>query len=340
LEAAAIPHWFTKDILAKLLNVHDDQAAAYFEQLQRLPMVEPFPARDAWNVHEATRLALRSELAATQLTKLRKLSTLAVPCFKGDEPHQRIERLYHELVSDPSQAGSALSALRQEWEDKEELLALGPLLLELGNEGLLDDEIEFQSELARFYGALGDAARSFGQSQQALAYFEHAKGTFERLAQVEPSRPVLQRDLSVSYERLGDLARALGQIEPAQSCFEKSLATAERLAHAGPNRADLQRDLSISHERLGDLSRALGQNEAAQAYFQKSLAVRERLARAEPNRADLQRDLFVSYCKLNDLPRALAILEALKKDDRLLPTDESWLAELRELVQKAQSSSA
>jgi len=93
LEAAAIPHWFTKDILAKLLNVHDDQAAAYFEQLQRLPMVEPFPARDAWNVREATRLALRSELAATQLTKLRKLSTLAVPCFKGDEPHQRIERL-------------------------------------------------------------------------------------------------------------------------------------------------------------------------------------------------------------------------------------------------------
>jgi tetratricopeptide (TPR) repeat protein len=226
LEAAAIPHWFTKDILAKLLNVHDDQAAAYFEQLQRLPMVEPFPARDAWNVHEATRLALRSELAATQLTKLRKLSTLAVPCFKGDEPHQRIERLYHELVSDPSQAGSALSALRQEWEDKEELLALGPLLLELGNEGLLDDEIEFQSELARFYGALGDAARSFGQSQQALAYFEHAKGTFERLAQVEPSRPVLQRDLSVSYERLGDLARALGQIEPARAYFQESSLSA------------------------------------------------------------------------------------------------------------------
>jgi hypothetical protein len=63
LEAAAIPHWFTKDILAKLLEIDDDQAAEYLDQLRRLPMVEPFPARDGWSVHEATRLALRSDLA-------------------------------------------------------------------------------------------------------------------------------------------------------------------------------------------------------------------------------------------------------------------------------------
>jgi hypothetical protein len=33
--------------------------------------------------------------------------------------------------------------------------------------------------------------------------------------------------------------------------------------------------------------------------------------------------------------RALAILEAKKKDGRLLPTDEPWLAELLDLVQNA-----
>src|SRR5689334_17144635 len=62
LEAAAIPHWFTAPAIAKLLQNDDAAAAKYLEGLKTLPMVEAFATRDGWNVHEATRLALRSHL--------------------------------------------------------------------------------------------------------------------------------------------------------------------------------------------------------------------------------------------------------------------------------------
>ena len=292
IEAAAIPHWFTKDILAQLLEIDDGLASEYMDQLQRFPMVERFSARDGWNVHEATRLALRSQWATEKSTTFSKLSARAAQCFAGNEPHQRIERLFHLFVAAPSEAESNISTLRKEWRGSEKLLTLGPLTLELGADKLLPEGTEFQIELVRLDQTLGDVARSFGQSQQARIYFERAE------------------------------------------------ANAERLAQAEPNRADLQRDLSFSYSKLGDLARDLGQNESAEAYFQKAHAIAERLTQAEPNRADLQRDLAVSYDKLGDLARALAILEALKKDGRMLPTDEPILADLREQVQKAKGSSA
>ncbi len=199
---------------------------------------------------------------------------------------------------------------------------------------------DLQRDLSVSYGKLGDVAGDLGQIESAQAYWLNNLAIFERLAQSEPNRADLQRDLSVSYNKLGDLARALGQNESAQDYFRKSLTIRERLAQAEPNRADLQRDLSVSYNKLGELASDLGQNESAQAYFQKTLAIAERLAQAEPSRADLQRDLFFSYYKLGDFPRALAILEDLKNDGRLLPIDEPWLTKLRELIQKAEGSSA
>jgi tetratricopeptide (TPR) repeat protein len=483
--AAAIPHWFDTQSLAKLLQIDETQAAGYIDQLQRLPMVERFATRDAWNIHEATRLALRSQLVAEQNAKFRELSARAAQCFLADESHQRVEHLFHLLVSAPAEAESDLSALRTAWRERQEQLALGPLLLELEGDRLLPQTPQFQLDLARLYQSLGDLARIFGQSQTAHVYFlrqqaiceqllqsepgkieyewqlsisfnrlgdlardlgqnEQAQAYFqkdlaiserlaqaepnradlqrdlsvsygrlgvlardlgqneqaqtyfqkalaiserlaqaepnranlqhdlsvsyhqqlgdlaltlgqnepaqayfqkalvmsERLAQAEPNRADLQRDLSVSYHQLGDLALTLGQNEPAQAYFQKALVISERLAQAEPNRADLQRDLSFSYHQLGILAHHLGQNEQAQAYFQKDLAIAERLALAEPNRADLQRDLFISYSQLNDFPRALAILEILKKEGRILPTDEPYLDELRNLVQKSKASSA
>ncbi len=64
LEAAAIPHWFNAKILGKLLEVDETTSERFIAGLKELPFVERFEARGGWNVHEATRLALRSEWAA------------------------------------------------------------------------------------------------------------------------------------------------------------------------------------------------------------------------------------------------------------------------------------
>ena len=58
LETAAIPHWFDERILARLLVTDAGEAAVLRDRLQSLPMVEPFAAREGWNVHQSTRLGV------------------------------------------------------------------------------------------------------------------------------------------------------------------------------------------------------------------------------------------------------------------------------------------
>lgn len=73
-EAAAIPHWFDERLLADLLD--DDlrgDSHRWFEAVVALPAVEPFPARQGYNVHEATRLGLRRRLYAESPERFREL---------------------------------------------------------------------------------------------------------------------------------------------------------------------------------------------------------------------------------------------------------------------------
>lgn len=204
------------------MEIDDEKAVEYLEQLKRLPMVEPFPARDGWNVHESTRLALRSYLASEKPSQFRQASTRAVQCFPGDQPHENIECLYHLFVAAPSEAESNLSTLWEEWDDRKELLALGPMLLELSSDSLLGNSIDFQLELAWLHQKLGEVAGWFGQSQQAHLYFTRFAALSDQLGQSNPNRTDFQHTLYASHIWLGMLARDLGQNESAEAYFQKA----------------------------------------------------------------------------------------------------------------------
>jgi tetratricopeptide (TPR) repeat protein len=81
---------------------------------------------------------------------------------------------------------------------------------------------------------LGDLARHLGDAESARTYFQESLAIAARLAQADPNRADLQRDLAVVYDNLGDLARDLNQIEPAQGYLQISLAILERLATTEP----------------------------------------------------------------------------------------------------------
>ncbi len=93
LEAAAIPHWFNAEILAALLQTDTVTAADWLERLIQLPMVETFSARQAWNVHETTRQALRTILAQNDPEQFQTLTHLAANHFSGvdDAPADRTD---------------------------------------------------------------------------------------------------------------------------------------------------------------------------------------------------------------------------------------------------------
>ncbi len=133
VEAAAVPHWFDAEVLAALLPEEADDAAAVVEQLKALPMVESFPARQGWNVHDTTRLALRARLAREEPTRFVRLSAAAADYFIGDAPPLEVERIYHRLSATPEGADE-LEALWKRWDRggrHEALQALGVVLDEL-----------------------------------------------------------------------------------------------------------------------------------------------------------------------------------------------------------------
>src|SRR6185503_12553462 len=85
-EAASVPHWFDAEVLGKLLQIDQPNAEETLEQLLTLPMVESFAARNGWNVHEATRLALRKQLHDDAPERFQHLFTRAAKCFEDSDP--------------------------------------------------------------------------------------------------------------------------------------------------------------------------------------------------------------------------------------------------------------
>ena len=115
VEAAAIPHWFNADILACLTETDGQSVEDILAEVRALPMIEGFPARQGWNVHEATRMALRNHVLETDPERFRRLSARAASCLSGDDPHHRIEAVYHRLVADPPDGAEALRQLSSNW---------------------------------------------------------------------------------------------------------------------------------------------------------------------------------------------------------------------------------
>ena len=103
LIAASVPHWFDAPFLAALLATSRDEACELMDKLQRLTNVESFPARGdgAWNVHEASRLALRKYLRLKHPTLWQTYAQRAYSHLESrQETHERIEALYHLFAAD------------------------------------------------------------------------------------------------------------------------------------------------------------------------------------------------------------------------------------------------
>src|ERR1035441_5492610 len=118
LDAAAVLRWFDVDLLGKMLGIAEADAAKRFEALKALPFAERYRRGEAdlRNIHEATRLGWRKELANADIPRFQLLSKQASDCFAGDATSAgRIEWVYHSLCADPNRGADALEALDREW---------------------------------------------------------------------------------------------------------------------------------------------------------------------------------------------------------------------------------
>lgn len=115
LQVAAIPHWFDVEILATLMQTDTNLASGWLDKLKALPMVERYISRQAWNVHEATRLAIRAQLSTIQPARFLALSNLAAIYFSGDDDNRQVERIYHRLAGGENTADQQLLRFYYHW---------------------------------------------------------------------------------------------------------------------------------------------------------------------------------------------------------------------------------
>jgi tetratricopeptide (TPR) repeat protein len=252
--AAAIPHWFNADILAALLEQPVSVCVPLYSDLQQLPFVEPFQARDGCNIHAMTRAAMLDHLWHERSDEYRRLSRRAAEYFAGhDAPEWKIEHAYHLLLSDPGQGANVLEALWTEWNNTFQDVPMFALA-QVGLEHVEAHRCHGRSR-AWAYFIHGDVERRTYHHQEAMTAFREA------LRSAEDDKG-LEADCILA---LGDVHHALTEYPQAQARYEEALpicrSIGDRLGEAN------------SLQGLGDVHHALGEYPQAQARYEEALPI-------------------------------------------------------------------
>ena len=332
VEAAAIPHWFTPEILARMLGLERTVAEQYMERLGSLSMVETFAARGGWNVHETTRLAIRRDRCANQPERFRELSSAASKCFHGDTPHDRIEALYHLLTSEPSRGGDQLRSLYSEWFEAgrfESCQALAAALEELlkstpptaparahclvylarirenyhdvcETEHLLRDALALLEEgndslAPGCRDCLGDTLQKQGRTSEALAEYLEARKIRRRAAETDTENHGRISTTLYSHSRVGKIYRSQSRFEEADVEYRKGLNLTRQLTERFPDDTVWRRLLAAFYILIGNLYAEQGKYESALNNYRENLNVSEGLADLDPQNWEWQRDLAVAH---------------------------------------------
>ena len=347
LEAAAVPHWCDPAILAELIDASSSLSSSQWERLKAVPVVESFPARgaDAGNVHEASRLAIRTHLARTQQARFIELSVRAARMFETDtRPIGRIEWIYHLLLVNPEQGADELEGLDRAWSHTahhEDLAALSATLTELDTSMLLHGRslvrarlvmAERRSELegaaslgdlanqllqrakaiddarltADAYSLVGDVAEARGDLAAAERAYAQSLAISERLAGLDPGNTSWQQDLAAAHSAVGDVAHARGDLAAAERAYRQDLAISERLAGLDPANTSWQRGLAAAHLAVGLVTQARGDLASAEPAYAQSLAIYQRLAGLDPANTSWYRGRAVAHSAVSGLARSSA----------------------------------
>jgi tetratricopeptide (TPR) repeat protein len=178
--AAAIPHWFTPDILAALRPELKRQILELYSELLKLSFVEVFPER-GYNIHELTRKLMLENLWKNNQDEFISLSARAVDYFANDnKAEEQIESLYHLVVVDfANQGKEQLNNLAQAWKKNfrhAEMEYLMNALLEKVESNRVTIEAK-----AEIYYLAGNTKYSVYKNIAALSYYEKALALFHEI---------------------------------------------------------------------------------------------------------------------------------------------------------------
>ena len=285
-EAAAIPHWFDATTLGALMPEKATEATNVTKRLQALPMVEVYPAQKsgvAWNIHEATRRALRGRMLRNNFDRFLSLSLKAANNFddrakilneKEDIRDESIiwfiEAAWHRLLTEPKKGAGNLEALVESFlrsHRLEHLQILAALLVELLEDqfwgpcaALLQHDnlvewTEAQDQLAHVLWELGTRVRPELGKRLLAGSVNVCRATLSgRPREKQPQEwAVAQNNLGLTLEAqalLSDEHEGAGLLGMAADAFRASLEVRTRV-QIPKGWASTQRNLANVLEEQG-----------------------------------------------------------------------------------------
>jgi hypothetical protein len=118
--AAAIPHWFTPEVLGALLPGRASHAGELYDRLQGLAFVEPYRGRGL-SLHDLSRRTILNLWWTTRRDEYRIISDRARIYFAGlNDIVAQVESAYHSLVAtgqDHARIASDWSVIAQRLKD-------------------------------------------------------------------------------------------------------------------------------------------------------------------------------------------------------------------------------
>jgi len=340
VQAAAVPHWFDGQILAALLEISPTSAEPLYGGLTALSFVEPFHAREAHNVHDLTRRALLKQLIGEDQALYLALSQRAARCFENrDHPTEKIEAIYHDLLSASDEAIDRLWALYAEWAGQEAAGWLQSLAAALDEHleanrltdnpramalyltaliGLdyrplaqtasrLEKALEYyRATKDEFYqggvlGSLGEIRALQGKAKDARACYEEQLDLRRRLAQANPTELSHRQNLFTGYLRLGDFEVDQKNPEAAMNFYQAAQVIARELAEKDPQNVRCQTALAYSHERMGRAQINADRAGEALRSYETALDITKVVVDKDPQNPTRQRELLVSFFHLGDV---------------------------------------
>ena len=181
--AAAIPHWFTPEILAAILGLDLSEAEKRYNALERLQIAEPL-GNLGYALHDLTRSSILTHLASEKSAQFLLWSQRAHQYFANRSDTQgQVEALYHQLAAEGTAVLRSFKERMRVYRNKDDFSSAHTLLRtarELVAMGRLDkfasDELERQGY--RIGHVLGDRLRKLSNSDKANDYFEQFSSIF------------------------------------------------------------------------------------------------------------------------------------------------------------------
>jgi tetratricopeptide (TPR) repeat protein len=195
------------------------------------------------------------------------------------------------------------------------------------------------------------ALQANGDLAHALESYQTGLNIVRELIDIDADNAGWRSDYAISLDKMGDASSALKNFAAALDRYRASLDIRLALAAENVSNTVWQRSVWVSYMKIGGALEARGNRAEALHSYQDSLRVIEQLSAADVGNAGWATDELVSRWKIDVLStdhnggceqrellaRGSELLKVLQRDQRLEPSQSSWIGLLENTLRSLEA---